>query len=878
MKSAPALTCHDERRRDAVRRSQKWNGLDYLEVSDDQRRLSVFFLGKAPSDLRPENVVIRPCGGGRPVKVIDIRLCILDDPERDDCLQVTVDRPGGFSTYRLCLVEVDDQGCCTDRPFHGFDQRYSCLEFSFKVNCASDLDCKPERDCPPEPRPEPAINYLAKDYASFRQLILDRLSLTMPDWQERHIPDIGITLVELLAYAGDHLSYYQDAVATEAYLDTARRRISVRRHVRLVDYPMHEGCNARAWVFAETDADRSFGLDEFYCITGFAAAPPAGKPLSPDDLRNVPAEQYLVFEPVADDPPRPLELRLWHNEIHLYTWDDAECCLPRGATRATLRDEWADEPPPPPPSPPPAAAPPAAAAKPAYGYTPPPPSPPPAEYCPPPRKRRLALKAGDLLLFEEVIGPRTGEKGDADRSHRHVVRLTCVEEAVDELHDQPVLEIEWSWEDALPFPLCISTVGGEDCRLLEVSVARGNLFLADHGRRAHDGPFDVPPGKTVPRCEGEGRLADVPETAGRFNPALKGTPLTFRQPVPPRTRRAPAAHLLDQDPRQARPQVWLAATPPPLEGAWSAQRDLLDSGPDDLHFVAEVDDDGRAHLRFGNGETGFAPPAGTSFGIDYRLGNGRAGNVGAEAIRYLVLRAGPLSGATLQPRNPLPARGGTDPEPLADVRLLAPHVFRQEIQRAVTAEDYAALVEREFKGRVQRAAATLRWTGSWTEVLVAVDPLTAEEEVERLLQEVRRMLHRYRRIGHDVVVKQAVTVPLDVALTVCVLPHFLRGHVEAALLAVLGNRLLPDGRRGFFHPDNLTFGGGIALSRLLAAAQGVAGVESVTVTRLERLHEGPHGEIAAGLLPIGPLEVARLDNDLRFPGNGRLQPTMRGGR
>ena len=68
----------------------------------------------------------------------------------------------------------------------------------------------------------------------------------MPDWQETHAPDLGVALVELLAYAGDYLSYYQDAVATEAYLGTARQRISVRRHARLVDYRMHEGCNARA--------------------------------------------------------------------------------------------------------------------------------------------------------------------------------------------------------------------------------------------------------------------------------------------------------------------------------------------------------------------------------------------------------------------------------------------------------------------------------------------------------------------------------------------------------------------------------------------------------------------------------------------------------
>ena len=55
-------------------------------------------------------------------------------------------------------------------------------------------------------------------------------------------------LVEALAYSADQLSYQQDAVATEAYLRTARKRISVRRHARLMDYFISEGCNARTWV------------------------------------------------------------------------------------------------------------------------------------------------------------------------------------------------------------------------------------------------------------------------------------------------------------------------------------------------------------------------------------------------------------------------------------------------------------------------------------------------------------------------------------------------------------------------------------------------------------------------------------------------------
>jgi hypothetical protein len=63
----------------------------------------------------------------------------------------------------------------------------------------------------------------------------------------------------------------------------------------------------------------------------------------------------------------------------------------------------------------------------------------------------------------------------------------------------------------------------------------------------------------------------------------------------------------------------------------------------------------------------------------------------------------------------------------------------------------------------------------------------------------------------------------------------------------------------------------------VAAAQGVPGMESLTVKKLERLFEGSNHEIENGILPIGSLEVARLDNDPSFPENGRLALHMGGG-
>ena len=81
------------------------------------------------------------------------------------------------------------------------------------------------------------------------------MALLLPDWRERNPADLGITLVELLAYVGDQLSYQQDAVATEAYLNSARKRVSLQRHARLVDYFVHNGTNARVWVQLTSEAD-----------------------------------------------------------------------------------------------------------------------------------------------------------------------------------------------------------------------------------------------------------------------------------------------------------------------------------------------------------------------------------------------------------------------------------------------------------------------------------------------------------------------------------------------------------------------------------------------------------------------------------------------
>lgn len=1055
---------HGGSRRGRVRAAQL-GGVDAVEVGDDALTLTVTFLGKAPHGLCPENIRI---DGGRRItgiEAVDVAVEREEDPELDDRLLVTLDRSGDASRYRLSVVDTDPYGRPGTEPFPGFDQRYFSAEFDFLTDCPTPFDCK---DGPagrlPEPTPAsaaaPVIDYTARDYDSIRRLILDRLALTTPGWVERNPADLGMTLVELLAHTGDRISYQQDAVATEAYLDTARRRVSVRRHVRLIDYPMHDGCNARAFVTVEVARELTLlpGTFRFAAVDvrtpGPWDRPEIGAVIEDRELAVLGERGAVeVFEPVVAG--EPLVLRPEHNTIRFWTWGDEVCSLPQGATSATLRDEWADE------------------------------------EC---ATRRLRLRPGDVLLIEEVRGPRSGTPGDADPAHRQAVRLTSVTPVVDALCDQPVLEVTWAAEDAPAFPVCLTTRAGRDCEPVgDVSVARANVALVDHGRSlTFGGPspetVTVPPDPAVlgscdpagfgcwdrdagnatadlitARLDGarHGRLLTaehvrelsavvgeaetaraglglelagrrrekvVPGTAyeqaealetllaqvvypgirPRFRLRLQRSPVVQCVPfplpahvcagqavrltgIPARVRqrlvelwrsardcdglteeeiaeltvlfglkvlerfelrrrpvralrellhrserllaaklrrlgvltararagavldgdiaweiahtwgpayavglhpdepelRGPAAALV-QDPRQALPAVRVTDG----DEVWTPRRDLLASGARDRHVVGELEDDGRIALRFGDGRHGARPRPGARLEVHYRLGGGTAGNVGAEAINHLVLCREPDESEAGDPlpvagvRNPLPAVGGTEPEPLERVRQLAPLDLKRTRMRAVTAADYAALAS-GLPG-VQRAAAEIRWTGSVQEAHVAVDALGAGEPGVELLDSVSHALESCRRIGHDLVVGPARVVPLDIALTVCATPGHQHGQILAELYRLLGRGLLADGRLGFFHPDALTFGEPVRLSRLVAAAAAVQGVESVRVTRLARLFDAgrlgtPYDTdfddtaLEAGVLRLGPLEIARCDNDPDRPENGRLSIELGGG-
>jgi hypothetical protein len=190
--------CCKQHRREAVLAHPTLNGIDFLEVLDDlalpvsqvQRTLFIHFLKpllKHPDALLEKNVRV---AGGERIRDVAVAGITFDVDAR--VLVVQVNHPGDFSIYTLSLADASEANDADHpAPPTGFDPLLSAVDFSFKVECQSDFDCQTPRVCPSEPQPTPDIDYLAKDYASFRQLMLDRMSAVMPQWQERNTADLG---------------------------------------------------------------------------------------------------------------------------------------------------------------------------------------------------------------------------------------------------------------------------------------------------------------------------------------------------------------------------------------------------------------------------------------------------------------------------------------------------------------------------------------------------------------------------------------------------------------------------------------------------------------------------------------------------------------
>jgi len=409
----------------------------------------------------------------------------------------------------------------------------------------------------------------------------------------------------------------------------------------------------------------------------------------------------------------------------------------------------------------------------------------------------------------------------------HPVRLTVVDAGTDPLGDGgagvPITRIGWSEVDAPPFPLLVSPSGGGS-----PAVAHGNVVLADHGRTT---PPESLPGPAVGGERGHrARLARAGLTWGEPYPADDG----------------PAAALGRRDPARAVPALTVTGGAPSAV-TWAPRPDLLASDRLATHVVVEMEEGGVAQVRFGDGVHGRAVAAGQPLVATYRVGNGAAGNVGRGALSRLAVPAG---GAAELARitavsNPLPAAGGTDPEPIEAVRLAAPHAFLDQ-RRCVVEDDFVTVAQRHPE--VRRASAAIRWTGSWHTAVVVVDRGGGRPVDAAFRDEMLAWFEPFRLAGGDIDVRGPRPVAVDIVVRAGVAAGHRGDLVERALTAAFADPAFAD----------LTIGRPLYLSQVVAHAAAVPGVAWADVVRFQRRGQRPNGELDLGVLAAGPQESLRL--------------------
>lgn len=783
------------------------NGIDFVEIAaPGQTVLRVHFLNAVA--LAGTVDAVRIVGGASiptvPVHPIHDATDWSADAEGRPVLKLTVPAPGDFSTYELLMRSA------------ALDSRFAGVRFSFKAGCPSLLDCAAgERACPPLEGDLPPIDYLAKDFLSFRRALSDFSVQRYPEWAERSEGDFGVMVMEALSALADDLSYTQDRIAGEASLDTATQRRSIVRHARLVDYEPRPATSARVLLQCNV---RGGPVASGLLVS---AAGAAGAQVD-----------FETGTGLADRTNYTVDAR-WNAPIAPYWWDDGDRCLRAGSTEAWVAGHG-------------------------FGFV---------------EGQALLIDTAGATSADphvrQVVHLTPSRPGRLD---------WAVEEADPLFADgggpARVTHISWRPDDALQADhdltrtqwagnIVPATQGrryGDAFAIGAPPPGAAGMAAAAVRAGPNSSPDALVPQYLATLSRGPVAWLDDPDGAGEL--PLPEVALV-EAPVAPETIATPWTWrrlLLDSEPFEQ------AFTLDPMRLAPTADRAtgarLLDYDGDDGDTI-----------RFGDGQFGEIPDDGATFQVTYRVGLGAAGNVAAGAITQVSASAAAVIDTVT---NPFPAAGGADREPDQRVRRRAPQAFRATQYRAVRARDYELAAQRlEW---VQRAGTAFRWTGSWSTVFTTADPRGREIVTVREHTQLIDQLNRYRLAGYESYVPVPRFVSLDLVVRVCAQPDAFRGDVQGSILEALGTGIRPDGHRAFFHPDRLTFGTPLERSALEAAIQDAYGVAGVAAIAYRRRGVVPDFEPMPDTVAVGPDQILRVDNDPSRAEAGSLRVVVGGGK
>ena len=260
---------------------------------------------------------------------------------------------------------------------------------------------------------------------------------------------------------------------------------------------------------------------------------------------------------------------------------------------------------------------------------------------------------------------------------------------------------------------------------------------------------------------------------------------------------------------------------------WEPVPRMFDAISTDRAFTTVLDEYGYTYIRFGDGVSGAIPAAGVPIVVNYRFGVGAAGNVGAGAVRSLVM-GGELMGKIASVTNPAPMSGGSDPETIESMRRNIPRSLRA-LERAVTLDDHESLAI--DVGGVGKASASATTPSS---VLLAIAPFGGGSASTELKAEVDKYVTERTMIGTTVTMVDPVYVPIYITFAVEVNPRARRTTVSNNVRKVVESLL------AF---DSVEFGMKVTKAPFFHKVVDVSGVDYVEITAFNRDGAGDDGEI-----------------------------------
>jgi hypothetical protein len=790
-------------------------GIDFVYVYPDQRKLDIYFLTLPPvastllGGIAAADILIYSPQSNLPVIGIQ-SITGWSVVNNQDVLTVVTAQTGDFSLYRLKIKNFP------------VDQFFNDTSFSFKANCPSDLDCKtPPHECPPDEAVDFPINYLARDFWSYRRALLDFASLRYPDWTDRLEADAGVMMAELFSAVGDEMAYYQDRVNREAYLESATQRRSIRRHARLIDYQMHDGLGASAWLDMTTSAPALIAAGTNVIAVG-------------DDSARIDFEigrgirETLAGKAYAVNPAI--------NSLKVHQWDENDKCLAAGSTELFIDGHHAAD-----------------------------------------------LKPGDATgedIPVKWIILQTNPVDAGQPVRTQLVRLITVEDTRDDVFAQNITRLVWDDRDALLHEMDLDSLSVHG----NIIPATAGITKTAYFIVGKDPGSNLPAAGTVNRVGHDNTNTHLFTLPGSQSQALVHlsvvkSQLNYPEIVLEEVDYVPVTNSWSPKPVPERWEykhtlVGVESSGPfdkhfTLEdGSWQRVVGYQRIGNEIVH--EDYASNSGVTIRFGDNEFGRTPLEGTAFMVRYRLGGGRRSNVASDTIKKLD----PVI-AGISVTNPIATTGGLDPESYEELRQLATDEFKAITYRAVRPEDYAEAAER--LPWVQKAGAAFRWTGSWLTAFVTPDPkgkvILDDSDRKRLMDQ----LNRFRQAGREVNVLDPQYANIDLEIEICVSPSAYPGQVKQRVYdALMGKKGLRP-VEGYFSPDRFTFGTLLDRSSLEAAIQDVPGVKAVEQIVFRRRGWFKWREFTAYSYDPGMNSIIRVANDPLHPERGTVKIHTHGG-